>query len=390
MMCALDCGYKSTSDELPFSDSGCEDCVVISESACEIVDGVQPWRPLEVARRFLRSKLHDVYLSIVFTRSPSVVLSASQRTALPMITLVRGIEQLLRLRMKSPDASSFRSTPGLVTHVRNMVCLMLTIRSTVLRTKDGSLLEWALEIVQAMLFSSRPQDHLTEAPPAGRSVGGVASVCQVLGVLCCADAAEPLFNSPEVSTVGTSQLTRVSLALLAEAVSRSCRVQIKTEASSVPVGEQPYRRLLRKALGITKASCHDVSADGVPEADGLVHSSEIELKAGAAASGHFFEKTFTNCTPWAIVACIGWAQTIASAARAHNEGFERSQWLDSALSAPDSSALRTLCEAVMDAFQDPKVVSMRRFAKRFIIRDAALDARDIDPTRNYGLEVNRC
>ena len=155
------------------------------------------WRPEATALTFVRTKLHALYLSTVFARSPALPLPA-QRLALLAVSFSRGVEQLLRCKMATGEG--FRRTPGLHAHAENMVCCMLTLRTLLRRggstsstgstsgtsggNLDGSegggssLVPWAAELAEALLHSPRPQDYLTEAPtPLVPS--GVASVCQV-------------------------------------------------------------------------------------------------------------------------------------------------------------------------------------------------------------------
>ena len=273
---------------------------------------------------------------------------------------------------------------------------------------------------------------------------------QALAVLCCTDAAQVLFQgegaSPPSAALATGtdaatasdtaahgtatpgpssrrpspQLARVAMALLGEAVSRGCRVLLKAQTpppikvakaptagsagaetagggAAATWAEEPYRRLLRQALGIRLASCVDAAPLEAPEPDAHAHSDAhsdaVDLRCGAQASGHFFGHRLTNCTPWAIVACLGWAETVwraagehAAAERAADAAEDdaedgdggalaagcrrRASVLDRATAGPQAAALRrALAAAAVAAFDAPGGqrggVSMRRFARRF-------------------------
>jgi len=357
---------------------GCEDCVVVvgperaynSENSLETSSDCC-WRPEATTMAFLRSRLYDLYLSTVFTRSTVVPLPA-QRVALLAITFCRGVEQLLLSKAKLGD--QFVHAPGLRKHVHQMVSCWLTLRELLRvrhpsacarddnnngsNTRDAAngdggacssiggsssgdfnrsesnnrsggyaLVGWASQLANVLVHSTSPQDHITEAPTT-LNERGCASVCQALAVLACADACMPLFvdddntspasetTTPESSPIPPTssspscplrpkppspQLARVAMALLAEAVSRGCRVQVKTQPPTVLKGkkEQPsvegssgssrsatttaaaassastpsksneppsYRPLLRQALGIKLTSCHFPAPLEEPEA----------------------------------------------------------------------------------------------------------------------------
>ena len=338
---------KEASKEVSFGAvPGCEDCVVLAgpESVDSSVSSSETpistcWRPEATAMAFLQSRLHDLYLSTVFTRSTTVPLPA-QRVALLAITFCRGVAQLLLCNAKL--GGQFLHAPGLRNHARQMVSCWLTLRELLraqppsARAKsDGSdrstssgssggngnnhpsggsaLVGWAKQLAHVLVHSTAPQDHITEAPTA-LNERGCASVCQALAVLACTDACMPLFvdegghasaTSSGSPTPGASrappaapplparphppspQLVRVAMALLAEAVSRGCRVQVKAQqpivggkkssattaaaaASSktaISKSHEPpsYRPLLRKALGIKLSSCHAAAPLEEPE-----------------------------------------------------------------------------------------------------------------------------
>ena len=121
---------------------------------------------------------------------------------------------------------------------------------------------------------------------------GVDSVCQLLALLCLADELSPLFAPTEAAA---QQRSRVAMALLAEAVSRSCRVLLRT---APPVDEAKLelrsgqsrtmlvaRRLVRRALGVAPESCAHPQPDAEPEPAGVAHSAAYALPAALKASG---------------------------------------------------------------------------------------------------------
>lgn len=156
-----------------------------------------------------------------------------------------------------------------------------------------------------------------------------------------------------------------------------------------------------------------------------MHDDTVDLEAGARASSVFFGQTYTNCTPWAIVATIGFADVIwhqiratmatraeelgipvgeealqgaplgDTTATAANDDLHRTSTaspdlpqvhqtdlegvLESAFEGPKAAAMHEmLTDAVVSAFDQTKgnkrSVSMRRFAKRFFHVAAAASA----------------
>ena len=147
-----------------------------------------------------------------------------------------------------------------------------------------------------------------------------------------------------------------------------------------------------------------------------MHDDSVDLAAGARASSAFFGQTYTNCTPWAIVATVGftdvvWHQLHAMLATkseepaseeappsdtrlathvqepsaappqglqaSHSDDLQRV--IENAFEGPNAAGMReTLVDAVVSAFDQQKGnehnVSMRRFARRFFPMAAAAAA----------------
>ena len=357
-----------------------EDCVVIADPSAAAHDR-------EATLSFLRSKLHSLYLSVVFTRTPSLPLPA-QRLALLAITWVRAVEQLLRSRMDTH--SNFAKNAATRLHIRHTLHLAFTIRHQ-LRSRGGVVLGWVQELVAHMLNSYDPGVHMTEAPPEN-----IASVVQVLICCCCEDTSRPLFEEGN-----EAQLSRVALALMGETVSRGTRILVKQHersrsrrhssgkafspgsrsdsggrlqrlCSATSTGEQPYRPLLREALGISRRSCVAPRPDEQPEPSlSPDHADNFSLAHGRAASWRFFSRSLTNCTPWAVVACLGWSgvmwrwvdSRVLYSAGQGNEPATFETLLQ------DEDCVTDLVTELLEAFGDKPVdgkvgrrISMKRFA----------------------------
>jgi hypothetical protein len=351
-----------------------DDCVVVADPSASAYDR-------EAALSFLRSKLHSLYLSTVFTRTPSLPLPA-QRLALLSITWVRAVEQLLRGRMDEP--SKFIGSSATRLHIKHTLQLQWTIRHQ-LRGRGGGMLDWVRELVGHMLQSDDPGAHMTEAPPEN-----VASVVQVLICCCCVDASRPLFAKGN-----EAQLSRVALALMGEAVARGTRILVKQHernrrrggskasisgssttgggcggrlqrlCSATSTGEKPYRPLLREALGISRRSCVVPQQDDRPELlPAPDHADHYSMQHGRAASWRFFRRSLTNCTPWAVVACLGWSSVVWQWVRTYGAAGEDDEaaTFDSLLQ--NEERMTDLVTQLKQAFGDkPLRVSMNRFAR---------------------------
>jgi hypothetical protein len=342
---------------------------------------------------FSRSALHATYLALVFTRSAALRLPA-QRAALLVVAFAKGAEQLLRRRgggqVAEPRVSRQARLPPTIRPPRRLTasrptnqlctkpCLLTRCMSGVAQPSrfevDTSVED--MRIALAVLHTLHTlMPYTTSAPPAlaaqllGPTPGacmteagdeGVDSACQLLVLLCVADELAPLF---EATPQATAQRGKVAMALLAEAVSRSCRVLLRSsppppDTLEARSGQSEMmltaRELVRKALGITAISCHDVCADDVDEPPSLVHSGEYDVGCAVRHSGGFFLKAFTNATPFAVVACVGVAEVTREWLAREAPGAS----LRSVLA--DASASSALAVTLAAAFES-KRVSMRRF-----------------------------
>ena len=95
------------------------------------------------------------------------------------------------------------------------------------------------------------------------------------------------------------------------------------------------------------------------------HSAEFEEESGRRASNKFFHASLTNCTPWAVIGCLGWSQRVWEWHGAHP--VARETGLDDALAQPELA--EALAEALLAAFDDRKTgISTNTFAKAHLGR----------------------
>jgi hypothetical protein len=102
---------------------------------------------------------------------------------------------------------------------------------------------------------------------------------------------------------------------MAESVSRGVRVQIRSAANP----EEEQARLLQRTLGIDPHSIQIThTADSLDLLSVPMNIPNIEAydsAKGKKYSSKFFSKTFSNCSPWTVVACLGFARIIHSVGR---------------------------------------------------------------------------
>ena len=342
---ALESGLQYSPTELQEGGSAAAADSSSSFDVLVVADPVDPWHTL----RLIKSKLHQLYLSVIFTRTPSVPLPA-QRLALLMVSFVRITEQLLRGKMAKKK--QFRSDDAKTLVMHSLHC-MFTIRQL---TKTISF----YAEVGAKLADSEidPSSYMTES-----AEDSIASVVQVLCAPICAP--DPVVsNALFAPTIAAgAQLSRVALAILGESVSRGCRILVKQQAAKDATTTNhavAYRPLLRKALGISLKSCCNVAADDQPELLEHSHSAEFEEASGRQASNNFFHASLTNCTPWAVIGCLGYCQRVWEWHAAHP--VAREIGLDEALARPE--LCEALAEALLTAFDDRKTgISTNTFVK---------------------------
>ena len=348
---ALDCGHR-------LLDGTGE----LAPDVLVLVDPALGTEACAATSTFLQSALHATYLALVFTRSAALRLPA-QRTALLVVAFVKGAEQQLRRRagdrvaeprmMRQPSHFEMDSSA-------EDIRLALAILHT-LTTMQAHATAAAPELVMHLLGPS-PGVCMTEAGD-----NGVDSVCQLLVLLCLSDELEPLF-APTADAA--ARRSRVAMALLAEAVSRSCRVLLRTSVANAGssqggaaaveacTGQSAAmlmaHTLVRKALGVTPGSCRDVLADDVGEPEHVEHASEYDVERAVRASGSFFLQAYTNATPFGVVAAVGIAETTREWVAREAPG----RTLRSVLA--DAAASKALAAGLAGAFESRRI-SMRRF-----------------------------
>ena len=341
---ALDCGHQlvdRTGELAP-------DVIVL-------VDPALGSAACEAVTAFLRSALYSTHLALMFTRSAALRLPA-QRSAVLVVSFAKAAEQLLRRRggerVAEPRIMRQPSRFEIDSSIEDMR-LALAILHTLHVTQPHATL--AAADLTAQLLGANPGACMTEAGD-----DGVDSACQLLVLLCVANDLTPLFApTPEAA----AQRAKVAMALLAEAVSRSCRVLLRTSPPpsselEARTGQSPMmltaRTLVRKALGIVPHSCSDVLDDDIDEPAHMDHSGAYDVEKAVRASGSFFLKAYTNATPFAVVGCVAVAEVVREWMATDAAGRSlRSVLAD----AHSSTALAT---ALASAFES-KRISMRRF-----------------------------
>eukprot|EP00760_Papus_ankaliazontas_P000532 PhM_4_TR10093/c0_g1_i2/m.19692 len=273
--------------QMPMFDAQREAC----SDALVLVDPQQA----SLYHRFMKLKLYQSYLATVFTRNPLLVVPG-QHTALLIVALVQACLQLLELA-RDPKRK------GDDTLWRQNVVATLRIADSLKTMNYGSV---SFGNIIKCLFKPNPGLYFTEAPD-----NDITTVCKVLVCLACGgDAVRRLFVDDSL----TDQRAAVAMSLLGEATSRGCRSQIRKHPSYKPGGGKDVAHaIVTRALRISEDSVMCPTPDEEPDHDEatLVHSTAYDLEAGLRVSGAFFVKTWTNCSPQAVVACLGLAECLA-------------------------------------------------------------------------------
>ena len=264
-MCILDANidYKDPSRSQPVSD------ILIVENPLHSY----PYK------EFQRTKLNLAYTSVVFTRNPCLSIP-SQSISLLMISFVKSIEQLMN--------PSFR----------NEKLLELTFEMYFSIRKKISQKDYWVNIVKK-LYLPNPGKYMTESEE-----DDIISIAKILVPLCCLDQCGDLFTSSDLFR----QLASSSLCLLAEAVSRSCRVLAKIRDQF-----RNARPLIRKALGIHEWEIETPNVQLILEKSAPTpsFSREYSQVRGKKQSSKLFANTsWTNTSPQAVVACVGFASIL--------------------------------------------------------------------------------
>jgi hypothetical protein len=182
-------------------DSGSEKCY-------DVVLVGDP-RNFEPFRAFSRSTLFQHYLSILFSLNPDLS-NARQMTALLAVALVRSVTQMLHPKRQTALAA------------QNMLRLLYTLRRRMLSTADEEGSYWSALLTK--LGNTDAARHLTEAPE-----DDIGSIAKVLACLVCLPERLDAITRP-------GHLAELSLALMAEAASRGCRIEVKMTGDQDPHG----------------------------------------------------------------------------------------------------------------------------------------------------------
>jgi hypothetical protein len=348
-MCMLDCGLALNDDD--------------GNTAADVLVLLRPDGLLAAQESYFRSQLHACYLATVFTRNPLLYLP-TQRSAILVISFVKAAEQLLRQKIFASqsegggeDRAEFNIGSAAL-QIETMLHIMYTFRRFVRGHVAG---RW--QPLCDKLLGESPHECLLETDEAS-----VSSVCQPLAALCCLDECN-------FASIPKQQMSRIATALLGEAVSRSCRVFVRAKHAATPHPSSKTdtlptaRRFIRQALGIKLSSCLSPTEATLPDDPALAttaarpgqklgpHSDKYSVATGKAASWRFFSNTWTNCTPWAIVACMGVSQVLWAWVQEQAMSFEEIM--------ADASARRMLVNQLFGAF-DTSQISMQGFAQQHV------------------------
>ena len=195
----------------------------------------------------------------------------------------------------------------------------------------------------------------------------VQTVCKVLAPLCCLPElvdALGLFRPAH-----QEQLGAVSLALMAETVSRGARIQIVNASKAQPLAtscttlQEVSAELLRRALNIDESSVVMPQPDDIPEPVNVVQACTYDEAAARKASGKFFAHQWSNCQPVDVLACLTLARAFAAFPAAANgcSVAEALCWQGAVADSP-------LVTLVLEHF---RAASMRTFFQEFVPAAAA-------------------
>lgn len=209
--------------------------------------------------------LARVVNSYTFTRVPDLPI-ATQGRAMTVIAWVSATESLFRFCAAGKKADK----AGAVELAA--VCVELTERVR----RMAERWDFAKEVVAGIVAATDFEHFLTETD-------GTLSVCMVLAALLRKDAT-PLFTEPKHN--------RLSFALIAEAVMRSCRVQLRSGKSS-----RDHTFYIRQALGIKPNAVVDPA------------KVEIDFAASTMFTGKLLRnRKLCNCTAFAVVGVLELAE----------------------------------------------------------------------------------
>ncbi|KAJ3106295.1 hypothetical protein HK100_003756 [Physocladia obscura] len=285
---------------------------------------------------FVSLNLFKAYTSIQFSRNPDLYLG-QQRIAILGVAFVRALEQLYH-----PPSEMAQNPEHRAVAIKNLFSIVFTIRKS-----DKSYKDVCTQFL-SNLMKPQPSQYLTEADTGiedpnvlgSTATTGVMSVAQVLVALCCFACFEPPTTPNKrqqadniLYTENKEQLSEPALAILAESVSRGCRIQIKSSDSAANGTSTKARELIRKTLSIPSAALDSVDGN-VP-----APASNEWVTSGKKLSGRFFrnEKWRTNASPQAVAACLAFARWVARywSEKAWNRTFESVLLDDSSVDRDD-------------------------------------------------------
>lgn len=205
--------------------------------------------------------LSRIVNAYTFTRTPHLAL-ATQATALLVISWSSAVESLFRLTAKK-IVVNMKEAEDLA-----KVCIGLTNRVLTAVEKWG----YAKDLISRLMTNQEFEKYLTESE-------GTLSVCMALASFIRRDAAD-LFNG--------TRYNRLAFALVAEAVMRSCRVQLRNGKAS-----RDATFYIRQALGF--------GTNGNVEASNPVIDYSISTKLTGKLLRN---RRLTNCSAFAIVGIL--------------------------------------------------------------------------------------
>ncbi|KAJ1549412.1 hypothetical protein HK405_003832 [Cladochytrium tenue] len=323
MLCLLHAGAKYDGAEEGYS---MQDAIAVADPEC---DGPEV---------FMRTAIHAAQLSVAFTRNPDVIVPG-QHVALLAVTFVKAVEQLFergrvlsRAALVGSDSTGSAAANSMDDSAvrrqrrRALVGVTLDLAFTLRRLFGHQSDDWTswLDCLRAEI----PGRFLTEAPVSDGTFSsqGLPSVAKALTAFACmavfpgpnrtsasdsAAAWRHFMSSRE--TVDAARRGVMARALFAEAVSRGCRILIRsdprlyTPGGSSRTPADVAQEAIRRALGIRPI----YSENGAPV--DFAADSSYNLATGRRQSGRFFadQRWRTNASPQAVAACLAWARFFA-------------------------------------------------------------------------------
>jgi hypothetical protein len=303
---------------------------------------------------FLQTKLHEAYLAIIFTRNPLLTLPA-QKNAILFISLVKSIEQLMDKPLSAPEISGKAGDNGpnctamvpiyghatilhgsslFVRRLKGTFDILLYLRwkfninqrgeykellgrggdeANQKEAKESSEIRSYWAGICEKFYLDNPVQYFSES-----SADDISSVVKLLVPLMLFPRCSALFNAEN-----RSKLDEISLGLLAEAVSRAVRIQIKAKlaeaGSSGASADEIAQSLIEKTLGISLESCvqleNNKTVDCAPPDS--AHSNVYDENKAKLYSGKFFRRAWNNCSPRAVVSCLEFAKFLHTFEQTH-------------------------------------------------------------------------